>query len=127
MLPSNIDGLWRVRPMNTVVESAMTYIPICEIDDLPVGLGRAFEVGGHDIAVFRNREGRVFASSSHCPHRQGPLADGMISGDQIVCPFHAFKFDSKSGVCDQPDTCAIDIYPADVVERQVRIALPINQ
>ena len=94
--------------------STLTRLALCQIDDLPVGLGRAFEVGETPIAVFRTRAGKVFATDAFCTHKGGPLADGMLAGDQVVCPYHAFRFDSQTGECDQANVCAIATYPVDV-------------
>ena len=89
-------------------------IALCQLDELPVGLGRAFEVEGKPIAVFRTRLGRVFAVDGICPHKGGPLADGMLAGDSVVCPYHAFRFDSGTGACDQPGICSIATHPIEV-------------
>ena len=87
---------------------------LCVLDDLPEGLGRAFQVDDQPIAVFRTRTGKVFAVDGVCPHKGAPLADGMLAGDQVVCPYHTFKFDSTTGECDQPGICAIKTYPIEV-------------
>ena len=92
----------------------MTRVALCTLDELPVGLGRAFEVGGTPLAVFRTRDGTVFTTAGFCPHKNGPLADGMLAGDQVVCPYHGFRYDRATGVCDQPNVCAIQTYPTDV-------------
>ena len=89
-------------------------IQLCVLDDLPLGLGRSYIVGGQTIALFRNRSGKVYGVDGLCPHRNGPLADGMLAGDQIVCPMHSFRFDSKTGECDQDGVCSIRTYPVDV-------------
>lgn len=91
-----------------------TRVPICRLDELPLGLGRSFEVGGRLIAVFCARSGNVIAVDGKCPHKGGPLADGMLIGDQVVCPLHAFRFHGTSGECEQPGMCAIETYPAEV-------------
>jgi nitrite reductase (NADH) small subunit len=91
-----------------------TRVRLCVLDDLPEGIGRAFRVGDQPIAVFRTRTGKVFAVEGVCPHRGGPLADGMLAGDQVVCPFHAFRFDARAGGCDQPNVCSIRTYPVEV-------------
>ena len=96
-----------------------TRIRLCTLDDLPLGLGHAFDVAGTPIAVFRTRQDRVFAVDAACPHKGGPLADGMLAGDSVVCPYHTFRFDSRSGDCDQPGVCAIATYPVEVVDRTV--------
>jgi nitrite reductase (NADH) small subunit len=101
----------------------MPRIPLCTIEDLPVGLGRAYEVGGKPIAVFRSRTGKVFAVDGICPHKGGPLADGMIAGEQVVCPYHNFRFHSDTGDCDQPGVCSIATYPVEVQGGEVFVSV----
>ncbi len=95
--------------------AVLTRVEVCKLDDLPEGLGRAFVVGDKPIAVFRTRAGRVFAVDGRCPHKGGLLADGMLGADdQVVCPYHQFRFDSVSGACDQAGTCAVPTYAVEV-------------
>jgi nitrite reductase (NADH) small subunit len=99
-------------------------IPLCTLDEIPVGLGRAFDVGGRTLAVFRGRDGRVFAVEGTCPHKGGPLADGMLIGEQVVCPLHAFRFHGESGECDQSNVCGIETYPVEVRNTTVFLMVP---
>lgn len=99
-------------------------IVVRPLDSIPVGEGRTFAVNGEQIAVFRTRSGGVFAVQAHCPHRGGPLADGLVGETTVVCPLHASKFDLSSG---QPlggpaGDCPIKTYPVRVDE-QGRIVL----
>ena len=110
--------------MTTTVETVGLRVPLCTVAELPLGLARSFRVGGQLIAVFRSREEDIFAVDGNCPHKGGPLADGMIVGNQIVCPLHNFRFGSANGSCDQPGVCAVDVYPIDVVGGQVIVTLP---
>ena len=64
---------------------------------VPPGEGRTFEVRGQRIAVFHTRAGEVFATQAECPHRAGPLSDGLLGGTTLVCPLHAWKFDLRTG------------------------------
>jgi len=64
---------------------------------IPPGEGRNFDVAGEKIAVFHTRAGEVFAVQSACPHRGGPLADGLLGGTTLICPLHGWKFDLTSG------------------------------
>ncbi|XXT24774.1 Rieske (2Fe-2S) protein [Sorangium sp. So ce429] len=64
---------------------------------IPPGEGRAFEVGSERIAVFVARDGRVFATQATCPHRGGPLADGLLGGCTLICPLHTQKFNVETG------------------------------
>ena len=89
-------------------------VAVCKEWDIPVGLGRSFRVGGRLVAVFRARDGKVFAVEGTCPHKGGPLADGMVVGHQVVCPLHAFRFTAESGECDQPGVCPIETYPVEL-------------
>ena len=103
--------------------ATMTRVPLCTLDELPVGLGRAFQVGDQLIAVFRTRTGAVFAVDGVCPHKGGPLADGMLAGDQVVCPYHAFRYHAGTGGCDQPGVCAIATFPVDVADGTVTVTV----
>lgn len=69
------------------------------IDFIPLGEGRAYKVGEVAITVFRQRDGQLFATQSQCPHRQGPLADGIVGAGTVICPFHGWKFDLATGSC----------------------------
>ncbi|MBY0461487.1 MAG: Rieske (2Fe-2S) protein [Gemmataceae bacterium] len=99
-------------------------VPLCQLDDIAPGLGRAFAVGGRELAVFRGRDGRVFAVDGKCPHKRGPLADGMLIGEQIVCPLHAFRFKGSTGACDQEGVCAVEAFPAEVQDGRVFVTVP---
>ena len=80
------------------------------VDQIPHGEGRVFPVNGVDIAVFHTRAGQVYAVQAECPHRQGPLADGLLGGTILMCPFHARKFDLTTGIGLQGD-CNVQTYP----------------
>lgn len=111
--------------MSHALAPALRFATVCELDELPIGLGRAFRVGGHKVAVFRTRAGKVFAVANECPHKGGPLADGMLAGDQVVCPMHSFRFGSDAGECDQAGTCAVATYPVEVTaDGLVRVGVP---
>lgn len=67
------------------------------VESIPAGEGRNFLVDRMAIAIFRTRAGELFATQAHCPHRGGPLADGLMGGGRIVCPFHSYAFDLATG------------------------------
>lgn len=75
------------------------------LDRIPVGEGRSFRIGCREIAVFRAREGDLYAVQADCPHRAGPLVDGLIGGGKVVCPLHGQTFDLATGEPARP-TCA---------------------
>ena len=96
---------------------------LCTIDELPPGMARPFVVGGTKIAVYRTRDEKVYAVADKCPHKGGPLSDGMLAGDQIVCPLHSYRFDPTSGACDEPSICAVASYPVDVTDDVVSVRM----
>ncbi len=81
---------------------------IGRLSQIPQGEGRNFDVGGLRVAVFHTRSGRVFATQAACPHRGGPLADGLTDDDTVVCPLHDRVYAFATG--EGPD-CRIEIYP----------------
>jgi nitrite reductase (NADH) small subunit len=81
------------------------------IQAIPEGEGRSFEVGAKRLAVFRSRQGGVFATQAECPHRGGPLADGLLGGKLVICPLHSLKFDLATGRSSD-GSCSLAVYPA---------------
>ena len=83
---------------------------------IPLGEGRRFEIDGMAIAVFRSRQGRVYATQAECPHRAGPLADGLLGGEALICPLHNFRFDVGTGEPLGNDCPALRTYPVSLNE-----------
>jgi nitrite reductase (NADH) small subunit len=75
----------------------MTEISLGPVGDIPVGDARAYAVEGRQIAVFRLRDGSLRALDAVCPHRGGPLADGLADRRIVVCPLHGFTYDLATG------------------------------
>ena len=67
------------------------------LTQIPLGEGRAFDVLGRQVAVFRLRNGQLHAVSAVCPHRGGPLADGQVDGEIVLCPLHLNAFRLSDG------------------------------
>jgi len=91
------------------------------LTSIPPGEGRNFEIGGQKIAVFRNRSDQVFAVQAACPHKGGPLADGLLGGSTLVCPLHARKFELTTGAAIVGE-CGLKTFSARVDENS-RIVL----
>jgi len=87
------------------------------IDRIPLGEARVYRVEGKEVAVFRCRSGEVFATSAECPHRGGPLADGLVGGHSVICPMHGYAFDLRTGeapgrACSRLATHRVSVTPA---------------
>lgn len=74
-----------------------TWTRITEIENIPVREGRSVEIDGLELAVF-NLENRFVTIENRCPHKGGPLCDGIVSGTTVVCPLHGWRFDLDTGV-----------------------------
>ncbi len=84
---------------------------IGHVSQVPPGEGRNFDVDGVVITVFHTRAGEVFATQPRCPHRNGPLADGLLGGTLLVCPLHEKTFDLRTGASVTGDCASLRTYP----------------
>ena len=77
---------------------------ICLVDDIPVlGSRRVVRAHGLDVAVFRNDQDQVFALLDRCPHKGGPLSQGIVFGTSVACPLHNWTIDLDGGCARAPD------------------------
>ena len=88
------------------------FIKVAKTSEIPVGTGKAFDVGGRAVAVF-NVGGDVCAVDNACAHRGGPLAEGDLSGTQVTCPWHGWQFDLKTGSALHT-AASVKCYPAKI-------------
>ena len=100
----------------------MSDISLGPVDEIPVGEGRAFVVDGRQIAVFRLRDGSVRAVDAVCPHRGGPLSDGIADGRVVICPLHNYTYDLATGAEVANGGAAVQTFPVHVDDlRQIRL------
>jgi nitrite reductase (NADH) small subunit len=77
---------------------------ICRVEDIPrLGARRVARTNGADVAVFRNGEGKVFALLDRCPHKGGPLSQGIVFGESVACPLHNWTIGLADGCAKAPD------------------------
>ena len=75
-----------------------TWIDIGTLADIPQRGARTVQIAGEkEIAVFRTSDDTVFALVNECPHKQGPLSQGIVHGDSVTCPLHNFRISLRSG------------------------------
>ena len=96
---------------------------------IPPGEGRNFRIDAITVAVFHTRSGEVYATQPDCPHRQGPLADGLIGGATLLCPLHDRAWDLRTGAATSGappgEDCPIAIYPARLApDQSILLTLP---
>ena len=77
---------------------------VCKVDDIPVlGSRRVARTNGLDVAVFRNDAGEIFALLDRCPHKGGPLSQGIVFGTSVACPLHNWTIGLCNGQAAAPD------------------------
>jgi nitrite reductase (NADH) small subunit len=77
---------------------------ICRVEDIPVlGARRVARERGMDVAVFRNDSDQVFALLDRCPHKGGPLSQGIVFGTSVACPLHNWTIGLDDGCARAPD------------------------
>ena len=85
------------------MQSATDLVDVGSLEQIPVGQARCVVVDDLELAIFRFRDGRVFAIDNRCPHRRGPLSEGVAGVDHasgveaVICPLHAYKFSLRDG------------------------------
>jgi nitrite reductase (NADH) small subunit len=81
-----------------------TWKKICLVQDIPVlGSRRVARAKGLDVALFRNAQDEVFALLDRCPHKGGPLSQGIVHGKQVACPLHNWNIGLDDGCAKAPD------------------------
>lgn len=75
----------------------MSWIDIGSLDDVPLRGARLVRTWAGCVAVFRTAEAEVFAASNACPHKGGPLSEGIVHGTRVTCPLHNWVFDLETG------------------------------
>ena len=92
-----------------------------EFEDLEAG--KLVEVGGQSIAIF-TLGGTYYAIENTCPHRGGPLAEGMMAGEEVICPWHGSRFNIKTGaVVTPPAQRGVKSFPVRVTGDDVEIEI----
>jgi nitrite reductase/ring-hydroxylating ferredoxin subunit len=91
--------------------------------DLPAGQCTEVVVGGRPVALF-NVDGRVFATTNICLHRGGPLGQGMLTGHEVMCPWHAWTWDVRNGENTANPSLKMETYEVKVEDGVVFVGIP---
>ena len=102
----------------TAVLPAGTAYALGPVDQIPYGEGRAFDVAGVQVAVFRLRDGSLRALSAVCPHRGGPIADGQIDASIVLCPLHSHAFALDTG-CSTTGAAPLHRFDVTVIDDEI--------
>ncbi|NDR56141.1 nitrite reductase small subunit NirD [Aliiruegeria sabulilitoris] len=102
-----------------------TWIDIGALDDIPNRGARVVKTALGCVAIFRTGEDQVFALQDRCPHKGGPLSEGIVHGASVTCPLHNWVFSLETGLAQGPDEGSVPTYPTRI--EQGRILLDAAQ
>ena len=99
------------------------WVKVCDVAEAPEE-GKVMEAaaGGLEICLAR-LDGELCAVDNWCPHRRGPLGQGWIEGNAVVCPWHSWAFDLRTGVAEYPEKERVGVFPVKVEGDEVLVDL----
>lgn len=103
--------------------SNQEWLEVGTIEDIPRPGARVVKVESGDIAIFRTSENKIFALRDKCPHKGGPLSQGIVQGESVACPLHDWKIKLVSGEAAAPDEGCTASYPVKVEDGNVYLSL----
>ena len=101
----------------------MNWFDIGTIDDIPLRGARCVKTSQGKIGVFRTHDDRIFAIEDHCPHKGGPLTQGIVHGAAVSCPLHNWVFSLETGEALGADEGAVKTIPVRVEDGRIAIGL----
>lgn len=96
---------------------------VAKVDDLIPRIGREVHYNDKTIALFRLSNDEIKAVNNKCPHKEGPLADGTVSGNFVFCPLHDYKISLEDGNVQEPDDGCVETYQTVVEDGDVYLVL----
>jgi len=96
------------------------YVKVAEVTELQPGEGKTVVVGDREIALF-NVAGKFMAIDNICPHRGGPLAEGMVEDTTVTCPWHGWRFSLLDGTSPVIKTAKVDTFAVVVEGNDVKV------
>lgn len=90
------------------------WVRLCAASEAPVA-GAVIEAEAKGVAVcLANVGGTLAALDNWCPHRRGPLGQGWVEGNAVLCPWHSWAFDCQTGVAEPPERAKVDVFPVKI-------------
>ncbi len=102
------------------------WMDLCAIDDIPVRGARVVKGAHGCVAVFRTAQNEVFALDDSCPHKQGPLSEGIVHDRSVTCPLHNWVISLETGMAQGADDGQVPVRETRIVDGRVHVAMPID-
>lgn len=97
----------------------MNWHEIGSIEDIPARGARCVTTPQGRIGVFRTADNEIYAIEDHCPHRGGPLSQGIVHGASVTCPLHNWVFSLETGMALGADEGSVKTMPVQVVDGRI--------
>ncbi len=110
-----------------VAAMSENWIEVGTMSDIPRLGSRVVRTSQGDIAVFRTAEDEIFALRDKCPHKGGPLSQGIVHGKRVACPLHDWKIHLDSGEAVAPDEGCAASYPVRLEGDKIMLSLNPNE
>src|SRR5512141_1999673 len=98
------------------------YVRVARYDDIPEGEAKVVQVRGIEIGLFKI-SGEIHALDNICPHRGGPLAEGIVRGGEITCPWHAWSFNIRTGAYTDDARLSVKKFEVRVEDGEIKVAV----
>jgi nitrite reductase [NAD(P)H] small subunit len=103
------------------------WLEVGSLSDIPRQGARVIKIADGDIAVFRTAEDKVFALRDKCPHKGGPLSQGIVHGNKVTCPLHDWRISLDTGIAVEPDEGCAASFPVRMEGEQIFLLLTPNE
>ena len=101
----------------------INWIEVGTVNDIPKQGARVVKTDDGDIAVFKTEDGEIFALRDKCPHKGGPLSQGIVHGKRIACPLHDWKVNLDTGLVVAPDEGCAASFPIKIEGETIFLSL----
>ena len=99
------------------------WFDVCALVDIPVRGARRASICGVPVGIFRTASGKVFAVNNTCPHKGGPLSEGIVHDSSVTCPLHNWVFDLETGQAKGADSGCVQTYPVELRDDRVFVKM----
>ena len=100
-----------------------SFVKVADLADIPRLASRVVAKGGTKIALFRTEDDQVFALHDKCPHKGGPLSQGIVHGCRVTCPLHSMVVELASGAAVAPDEGHVRTFPTRIEDGAIWVDL----
>ena len=109
--------------MSAVKKEDKNWIEVGQIDDVPKLGARVINTDDGNIGLFRTADDEIFALRDECPHKKGPLSQGIVHGKKVTCPLHNWNINLDSGEAVAPDEGCTASFPIKIEGSTIYIAI----